>query len=78
VRHRCRILALLAGCTVALLLIECDNNPASSKPPDRAQLTITDSLFQFGYCPQSSTVTHIFWLYSTGSDTLKILSVKPG
>ena len=37
-----------------------------------------ETAFDFGYAPQNSKVAHIFWLYSIGDDTLKILKVKPG
>lgn len=42
------------------------------------RLTIDESNFDFGYAPQHSKVSHVFWLKSTGDDTLKILNVRPG
>ena len=42
------------------------------------QLSIPESVFDFGYAPQNSTITHIFWLHSTGTDSLKIIKVSPG
>lgn len=42
------------------------------------QLTIPESLFDFGLVPQNSTISHIFWLHSTGTDSLKIANVRPG
>ncbi len=42
------------------------------------QLSIPDAAFDFGYAPQNSTISHVFWLYSTGTDTLKIIKVSPG
>ena len=42
------------------------------------KLTLPETAFDFGYVPQNATVSHVFWLYSTGDDTLKILSVKTG
>ncbi len=42
------------------------------------KLTIPNSIFDFGYVPQNSEISHVFWLHSTGSDSLKIISVKPG
>lgn len=42
------------------------------------RLTIDEANFDFGYAPQHSKVSHVFWLRSTGDDTLKILNVKPG
>ena len=42
------------------------------------KLTLPETVFDFGYVPQNATVSHDFWMYSTGDDTLKILSVKTG
>jgi hypothetical protein len=42
------------------------------------RLTITDGEFDFGFAPQNSQVTHVFWLHSTGDDSLKIVKVTPG
>ena len=42
------------------------------------RLTIPVKEFNFGYVPQNSTISHKFWLVSTGDDTLKILKVIPG
>jgi len=42
------------------------------------RLTIPESTFNFGYAPQNSKVSHVFWLHSTGDDSLKIIKVVPG
>jgi len=42
------------------------------------RLTIPVKEFNFGFVPQNSTISHKFWLVSTGDDTLKILKVVPG
>lgn len=42
------------------------------------RLALPESSFNFGYVPQNSTISHDFWLHSTGDDTLRILRVKPG
>ena len=42
------------------------------------KLTIPESIFDFGYVPQNSKISHAFWLYSTGTSTLNIINVKPG
>lgn len=34
--------------------------------------------FDFGFSPQNSSISHVFWLKSAGDDTLKIESVVPG
>jgi len=59
-------------CTAALALLWAGS--AHSAP----RLTMPETIFDFGYVPQNATVSHYFWLYSTGDDTLKILSVRPG
>jgi hypothetical protein len=41
-------------------------------------LTIKEPVFDFGYVPQNSNISHRFWLYNTGEDTLKIEKVVPG
>jgi hypothetical protein len=34
--------------------------------------------FNFGFVPQDSKVSHVFWIKSVGEDSLVIISVKPG
>jgi hypothetical protein len=63
-------LRILTATAVCFLLI----GSASATP----RMTISESTFNFGYAPQNSKISHDFWLYSTGDDTLKILKVKPG
>ena len=42
------------------------------------KMLIQDDSFDFGFIPQDSKVSHVFWLKSVGDDTLKILKVTPG
>ena len=42
------------------------------------RMTLPEVEFNFGYVPQNSSVSHIFWLKSSGDDSLKILQVVPG
>ena len=42
------------------------------------RLTMGESVFDFGYVPQNSKISHDFWLHSSGDDSLKILKVVPG
>ena len=42
------------------------------------RLVIDDAEFNFGYVPQNSKISHIFWLRSVGDDSLKILKIVPG
>ncbi len=41
-------------------------------------MEIPDSTFNFGNVPQNAKVSHTFWLYSKGDDTLKIEKIVPG
>ncbi len=34
--------------------------------------------FNFGYAPQDSKITHIFWLHNRSYEPLEIISVRPG
>lgn len=42
------------------------------------RLELRETEFDFGYTPQNSEVSHIFWLKSTGDDSLIITQVVPG
>ncbi len=42
------------------------------------RLTMPETVFDFGFAPQNATISHKFWLISSGEDTLKILKVVPG
>ena len=42
------------------------------------ELSIPDASFDFGFVPQHSKISHVFWLYSVGTDSLLIKNVRPG
>jgi hypothetical protein len=42
------------------------------------RLTIPVGEFDFGFVPQNSSISHVFWLHSSGEDSLKIVRVSPG
>ena len=42
------------------------------------RLVIPETTFNFGYVPQNSKISHVFWLYSKGDDSVQILKVVPG
>jgi hypothetical protein len=66
-RHPKRILFCLAG----LLLL-------STLSMALPKMLLGQDQFEFGYVPQNSKISHVFWIKSVGDDSLKILSVKPG
>jgi hypothetical protein len=58
-----------------------DTNPSESKPvppPAAPRLEIPEPEFDFGFVPQNVKISHVFWLHSAGTDTLKIIKVNPG
>ncbi|MEA2030732.1 MAG: hypothetical protein U9N55_03950 [candidate division Zixibacteria bacterium] len=65
-----RFKLLLCSFVVLLLLV----GAVWSAP----RLTIPEAKFDFGFVPQHSKISHVFWLHSTGDDELKILKVVPG
>ena len=42
------------------------------------ELTIPEEVFDFGYIPQNSKVSHVFWLRNTGDEELRIAKINPG
>jgi hypothetical protein len=63
-------------CILLIGLIFTAIIPTSTKA--QPKLTIPEPEFDFGYVPQAAKVAHYFWLYSTGTDTLRILQINPG
>lgn len=44
----------------------------------KGKMELLETDFDFGYVPQDSKVSHIFWLKNIGEDSLEIINVKPG
>jgi len=42
------------------------------------RLEVDNPTFDFGYVPQHASISHVFWLRSTGEDTVTITRVIPG
>jgi hypothetical protein len=42
------------------------------------RLVLPETTFNFGYVPQNAKISHDFWLYSKGEDSLIVLKVVPG
>jgi len=42
------------------------------------KMFLPEEKFDFGFSPQDSKISHVFWIKSVGDDSLKILQVKPG
>ncbi len=44
----------------------------------KGKMELSETDFDFGYAPQNSKVSHIFWLKNIGEDSLEIINIKPG
>jgi hypothetical protein len=42
------------------------------------RMVLPEAEFDFGLVPQNSEISHVFWIYNQGDDTLKIEKVVPG
>ncbi len=79
------VLSLLA----LALFVSCSDNPTSSTTTCKPQAAVATHLvlepgtrssvtFDFGYVPQRSKATHLFWLCNGYDDTLRITKIAPG
>ena len=44
----------------------------------KGKMELSDDVFDFGYLPKQSKVSHTFWLKNIGLDTLEVINIKPG
>ncbi|MBI5868704.1 MAG: hypothetical protein HZB43_10550 [candidate division Zixibacteria bacterium] len=51
---------------------------AKAAPIRKAKIDVPQTTFNFGYVPQNSSISHVFWVKSVGEDTLRITDVRPG
>ena len=58
--------------TVALILGISGGSYAAPK------ILVPETSWDFGHVPQNSTLTHDYWIKNIGTDTLKIIKVRPG
>ena len=63
---------LVTGCLAILVLLTVSQAMATPK------MYLPEEKFDFGFSPQDSKISHVFWIKSVGDDSLKILNVKPG
>lgn len=42
------------------------------------QAYLSETAWDFGKIPKNSVVSHGFWIKNVGTDTLKIMAVRPG
>jgi hypothetical protein len=49
--------------------------------PDQAgkpRIRVPETSFDYGFVPQGAKISHVYWLFNDGGDTLLIRDVKPG
>ena len=74
-KHTATWLAVLLGLWTVPAIAQEGAKPVEAP---KARLEITQNSFDFGYVPQGSSISHVFWLKNVGGDTLRITDVRPG
>ena len=64
--------------TMALALPATAAVSAQVSKGQQPRIEVSSDYFYFGYMPTNAIVQHLYWIRNTGSDTLRIVSVKPG
>lgn len=52
--------------------------PPSKTSSQGAEAYFSETTWDFGKIPANSVVSHSYWIKNVGTDTLKILKVRPG
>lgn len=52
--------------------------PPAERKTSNARLELSDSEFNFGYAPQKTKISHVYWIRNAGPDTAHISDVRPG
>ena len=60
--------------TITVLVVLLVTGVAIAGP----RLSLREAEFDFGFAPQNAKISHVFWLLSTGTDSLNIFQVNPG
>jgi hypothetical protein len=66
------LITLIATITLGGIALAQDTKSTNAK------VFIEETNFDFGYIPGGEVVSHSYYLHSRGTDSLKILNVKPG
>lgn len=51
---------------------------SSGEPGQGPRAFLAETSWDFGKIPKNAVVSHGFWIKNVGTDTLKIMSVRPG
>ena len=51
---------------------------SSEAPVEGPKVHFSETSWNFGKIPANSGVSHVYWVKNVGTDTLKILKVRPG
>jgi len=69
---------ITADSTIHKLLLAEPERTSGSHVIIGPEGNLTDSVFIFGYAPQSAYISHVFWLHNGYDETLRIIRVSPG
>jgi len=61
---------------LAAIMVSCADAQTDG-PPKEPRVKVADEIFDFGFVPQKSLVSHVFWLKNTGGQTLEIKKLLP-
>lgn len=80
-----KFLALIILLTFIVIFSNPDITSGANQPQRTSEVSsggpkayFSETSWDFGRTPLNCGLSHIFWLKNVGTDTLKILSVKPG
>ena len=68
----------ISSLTITFFALSLLTLQSDAKPPQVSGLEITDESTDFGYAPQYSKLSRVYWIKASGQDTVRIHNVKPG
>ncbi|MFH2050231.1 MAG: DUF1573 domain-containing protein [bacterium] len=69
---------LLITISTCLIILSCESSITNyNTDNDNTGFSISENSFNFGFTPQYSTISHRFWIYPPGEDSLVIYKITP-
>lgn len=69
---------ITASMFVMALIVTSSQTMGQISKGTQPRIEVSSDYFYFGYMPMNAIVQHVYWVRNTGSDTLRIITVKPG
>jgi uncharacterized integral membrane protein len=67
-------ISFIFGLITLTLLLLILSNDISAQP----KVFMSETSWDLGIIPQGSVISHTYWIKNIGTDTLRILKVRPG